>query len=161
MISRANKTPALSHVTYAVQKTLVNKVRRSFFKTFGILCTRSCRHRLLVSRIHRHLADGSHFWKSRCKKRAVDVRAIRSRYIQENLRRALNGADSFRAWYTASEFRRYFQWFADSFDESDRRIIADQLAKLEALCANSRAPESQASSNNDRVGQQFQEPAFN
>lgn len=106
---------------------------------------------------------------------AVDVSAIRSRYIKENLRRALNGADCFRAWHTAFQFRRYFHWFADSFNEADRRAIADQLSQLEALCANWREPDrnlssqnslgqsslGQSSLNNDRVGQQFQEAAFN
>src|ERR1700736_2687248 len=63
----------------------------------------------------------------------LDIVAIRSRYIQDNLRRALTAGDRLMAWVTAAEFRRYFHWFADTFPEPDKRIIAQQLSKLEEL----------------------------
>ena len=64
----------------------------------------------------------------------LDLIAIRSRFIQDNLRRALHSGDRFVAWVTAHEFRRYFHWFRDSFPEEDRRSIAEQLSRLDELC---------------------------
>jgi hypothetical protein len=86
----------------------------------------------------------------------VDLIAIRSRFIQDNLRKALNGGDRLLAWVTAHEFRRYFQWHRDSFPEAERRVIADQLSRLERLCT-SRQPSEPASAHANRIGHQFQE----
>jgi hypothetical protein len=90
----------------------------------------------------------------------LDIVAIRSRYIQDNLRRALTAGDRLMAWVTAAEFRRYFHWFADTFPEPDKRIITQQLSKLEELYAIHREPRNRVSTHADRVGHQFQESAF-
>jgi hypothetical protein len=68
-------------------------------------------------------------------KMAGDVVEIRSRYIQDNLRRALIEGDRLMAWIIVAEFRRYFHWFADTLPERDKRLIAEQLSRLEALYA--------------------------
>ena len=64
---------------------------------------------------------------------ALDVAEIRSRFIQENLRRALTGEDAVRAWVTATEFRRYFCWVADTLPAQERQVIAAELRELEQL----------------------------
>jgi hypothetical protein len=87
----------------------------------------------------------------------MDLIAIRSRFIQENLQKALNGGDRFLAWMTAHEFRRYYQWHRDSFPEAERRAIADELSRLERLCTNQRQPSEAASAHTDRIRHQFQE----
>jgi len=87
----------------------------------------------------------------------MDLISIRSRFIQDNLRKALNGGDRFLAWMTAHEFRRYFQWHRDSFPEAERRAIADQLSRLERLCTSRRQPSEAASAYANRIGHQFQE----
>jgi hypothetical protein len=86
----------------------------------------------------------------------LDLIAIRSRFIQENLRKALTGGDHLLAWVTAHEFRRYFHWFRDSFPDADRRAIADQLSRLEELCRSRRQPLKMSTYAN-RIGHQFQE----
>jgi hypothetical protein len=63
----------------------------------------------------------------------MDVAGIRSRFIQESLRRALNECDRYAAWIIASEFRLYFQWFKDSLPASDQQVIVEQLRQLESL----------------------------
>jgi len=88
---------------------------------------------------------------------AASVVEIRSRFIQNNLSRALNGPDHVMAWVTASEFRRYFHWMAELLPEKDRRIIADQLRQLEQRF---RSPQSGISAHPDRVRHQLQETAF-
>jgi len=88
---------------------------------------------------------------------AVDLIAIRSRFIQESLRKALNGGDHLLAWVTAHEFRCYFHWFRDSFPEVERRAIADQLSRLEELCRSRRQPLEGMSTYANRIGHQFQE----
>jgi len=60
--------------------------------------------------------------------------AIRSRFIQMHLQKALATDDQFFASNVASEFRRYFEWFACSIEEPDRTCISDQLQVLEELC---------------------------
>jgi hypothetical protein len=87
----------------------------------------------------------------------MDLIAIRSRFIQDNLRKALNGGDRFLAWMTAHEFHRYFQWHRDSFPEAERRAIADQLFRLERLCTSQRQPPEATSANANRIRHQFQE----
>jgi hypothetical protein len=75
------------------------------------------------------------FWyqecSSICRALPVDVNAIRTRFIQENLLRALQERDKARLDLTARAFRVYFQWFEDRFSELDRLNIASQLAILE------------------------------
>jgi len=61
---------------------------------------------------------------------------IRSRFIQRHLEKALTGGDPAFASRVAYEFRRYFEWFASSIDESDRKSISDQLCLLEEACRN-------------------------
>ena len=63
--------------------------------------------------------------------------AIRSRFIQMHLERALAADDRSFAQRVASEFRRYFEWFASSIDERDRECISGQLRQLEELCMKS------------------------
>jgi hypothetical protein len=62
---------------------------------------------------------------------------IRSRFIQRHLEKALTAGDPAFASRVAYEFRRYFEWFASSIDESDRESIAYQLRLLEEACRNS------------------------
>jgi len=85
----------------------------------------------------------------------VDLASIRSRFIREGIRKALNGGDQLMAWVTAHEFRRYFQWYRDSLPEPDKREIDEQLARLEQLCT--RGERQDASTHGDRVRHQFQE----
>ena len=64
---------------------------------------------------------------------------IRSRFIQRHLAKALTAGDPVFASQVAYEFRRYFEWFASSIDESDRASISDQLRLLEEACRNSQS----------------------
>jgi hypothetical protein len=61
----------------------------------------------------------------------VDVDAIRSRFIQDNLRRVLQERDREGAIWAARAFRNYFQWFEDRFPDLEKSAIARQLAILE------------------------------
>ena len=61
----------------------------------------------------------------------VDVDAIRSRFIQDNLRRALQEQDRERASRTLRAFRAYFQWFEGRLPDPEKITIVSQLAKLE------------------------------
>jgi len=89
----------------------------------------------------------------------LDVAQIRSRFIQENLRRALTGQDPVRAWVTASEFRRYFYWVADTLPDQERQMIAAELRKLEQLCASPHESQQPFSTHPDRVWHQLEESA--
>ena len=62
----------------------------------------------------------------------VDVDAIRSRFIQDNLRCALEQRDRERAVRTLRAFRNYFQWFESRLPALERLAIVGQLASLEA-----------------------------
>jgi hypothetical protein len=90
----------------------------------------------------------------------VDVVEVRSRFIQENLRRALTSADPRMAWMTASEFRRYFCWVADTLPEEDRQIITGQLTQLEELTVLPQHSRNRVSVHSDRIGHQLEEAAF-
>jgi hypothetical protein len=61
----------------------------------------------------------------------MDVDAIRSRFIQENLRRALMESDRTRAARALRAFRNYFQWFEHRLPGFDKVMILGQLARLE------------------------------
>ena len=61
----------------------------------------------------------------------MDVDIIRSRFIQENLRRALQEKDRERAVRALRAFRLYFQWFEPLVPELEKPSIEDQLAQLE------------------------------
>jgi hypothetical protein len=62
----------------------------------------------------------------------MDVDVIRSRFIQDNLRRALQEPDKERAARTLRAFRNYFQWFESHVPDLERLAIVGQLARLEA-----------------------------
>ena len=62
--------------------------------------------------------------------------AIRSRFIRLHLEHALTTEDLSYASKVASEFRRYFEWFAGSLEEPDRELISSQLRRLEDFCQN-------------------------
>ena len=66
----------------------------------------------------------------------MDVNAIRSRFIQDNLRRALQEQDKERAARTLRAFRNYFQWFESRIPDLERLTIIGQLAKLEEASAD-------------------------
>ncbi len=61
----------------------------------------------------------------------MDVDSIRSRFIQENLRRALLEKDRERAIRVLSAFRIYYQWFEARIPDMERLAILTQLARLE------------------------------
>ncbi len=63
----------------------------------------------------------------------MDVDAIRSRFIQENLRRALEERDRVRAAHALQAFRIYFQWFENRLPDLEKMTIARQLARLEKV----------------------------
>jgi hypothetical protein len=62
----------------------------------------------------------------------MDVDVIRSRFIQDNLRCALQEPDTERAARTLRAFRNYFQWFESRLPDLERLAIVGQLASLEA-----------------------------
>jgi len=66
----------------------------------------------------------------------VNLDAIRSRFIQDNLRRALQEQDRERAARTLRAFRNYFQWFESGLPDLDKPIIVSQLARLEEAFAD-------------------------
>ena len=57
----------------------------------------------------------------------VDIDAIRSRFIQDNLRRALEERDRERAVRTLRAFRNYFQWFESRLPDLEKLTIADTV----------------------------------
>lgn len=61
----------------------------------------------------------------------MDVDAIRSRFIQDGLRSALEQQDREQAERTLRAFRNYFQWFENQLPDGEKVTIADQFAKLE------------------------------
>lgn len=61
----------------------------------------------------------------------VDVDGIRSRFIQDNLQRALQEQDRERAARTLRAFRNYFQWFESRLPDPEKLTIVSQLARLE------------------------------
>jgi len=65
----------------------------------------------------------------------MDVEVIRSRFIQDNLRRALLEPDKERAVRTLRAFRNYFQWFENRLPDMDKLSIVGQLARLEEAYA--------------------------
>jgi hypothetical protein len=73
----------------------------------------------------------------------IDIDIIRSRFIQENLRRALLERDREQAIRALRAFRLYFQWFETDVPEVEKPSIIGQLASLEEACA---ADSSQKSS---------------
>ena len=64
---------------------------------------------------------------------------IRSRFIRLHLEHALTTEDVSYASKVASEFRRYFEWFAGSMGDLDRELISGQLRQLEESCRISQA----------------------
>jgi hypothetical protein len=64
----------------------------------------------------------------------VDLNAIRSQFIQENLRRAMQERDREHSARAARALRNYFQWFEDRFQEPEKLAITSQLARLEDSC---------------------------
>jgi hypothetical protein len=60
----------------------------------------------------------------------VDVDAIRSRFIQENLRRALAAQDREWAARALRAFRNYFQWFESRLPDVEKLNIRRQLEHL-------------------------------
>jgi hypothetical protein len=61
----------------------------------------------------------------------MDVDAIRTRFIQENLTRALNEPRSEHASRALRAFRVYYQWFEDRVPDPEKPAILDQLTLLE------------------------------
>jgi hypothetical protein len=68
----------------------------------------------------------------------MDVNVIRSRFIQDNLRSALQEPDKERAARTLRAFRNYFQWFESRLPDLERLAIVGQLANLEAAQVDER-----------------------
>jgi hypothetical protein len=66
----------------------------------------------------------------------MDVDVIRSRFIQDNLRRALLEPDKERAVRTLRAFRNYFQWFESQLPDIEKIAIVGQLARLEEAHAS-------------------------
>lgn len=88
----------------------------------------------------------------------MDVDIIRSRFIQENLRRALLEQDRDRAHRALKAFRLYFQWFEHRLPDLEKLSIMNQLAKLEEAYAPEGCQERRpASAHMDRVGHHLQE----
>jgi hypothetical protein len=71
--------------------------------------------------------------KGNAERCCMDVDAIRSRFIQENLRRALEERDRVRAARALQAFRIYFQWFENRLPDFEKMTIAHQLARLEKV----------------------------
>lgn len=61
----------------------------------------------------------------------MDVDAIRSRFIQENLRRALMDRDRERAVRALRAFRLYYEWYEHRVPDLEKLAILSQLARLE------------------------------
>jgi len=61
----------------------------------------------------------------------MDIDTVRSKFIQDNLRRALQEDDRERAQRAAFAFRNYYEWFADRLSEREKAAISSQLALLE------------------------------
>lgn len=74
----------------------------------------------------------------------MDVDNIRSRFIQENLRRALAEQDRERAIGVLSAFRIYYQWFESRIPDLEKFAILRQLARLEEFQARANTGENSA-----------------
>jgi hypothetical protein len=74
----------------------------------------------------------------------MDVDAIRSRFIQDNLRRALMEQDKARAARALRAFRNYFQWFEHRLPDLEKLAIIRQLSKLEEAYARQSTEERPA-----------------
>lgn len=74
----------------------------------------------------------------------MDLDVIRSRFIQDNLRRALLEPDKERAVRALRAFRNYFQWFESRLPDIEKIAIVGQLARLEEAYA-SQIPDERAS----------------
>ena len=88
---------------------------------------------------------------------SMDVDAIRSRFIQENLRRALSEQDRQQARCTLHAFRLYFQWFESRIPTLEKLSIASQLARLREAYVN---PVQTASADYDGVRHHPQETSL-
>jgi len=66
----------------------------------------------------------------------VDVDRIRSRFIQENLNRALEERDRERVEKAVRAFRSYFEWFGDRIPEPEKVAITSKLSLLERSCSS-------------------------
>lgn len=84
----------------------------------------------------------------------MDVNIIRSRFIQENLRRVVQEQDRELAARAARAFRIYFQWFESKFPDLEKLAILSQLARLEEAYPQEAPPDS---AHGDRVGHHLQE----
>jgi hypothetical protein len=73
----------------------------------------------------------------------MDVDAIRSRFIQDNLRRALFEQDRERAARALRAFRLYFQWFESRFPDPEKLAIVGQLTRLEEAYSRHASEERQ------------------
>ena len=69
----------------------------------------------------------------------MELGIIRSRFIQNQLRRALCTSEDSFAWRALEDIRHYFHWFADSIPEPDRQSILRQLGLLEEKCRTNRS----------------------
>ena len=76
----------------------------------------------------------------------MDVDFIRSRFIQDNLRRALAEKDRERAIGALQAFQLYFQWFAHKVPDPEKVGILAQLARLEQAQAAHRGSRASDSS---------------
>jgi hypothetical protein len=65
----------------------------------------------------------------------MDIDVMRSRFIQDNLRRALQEPDAERAARALRAFRNYFQWFESRVPDLEKLTITGQLARLEEASA--------------------------
>jgi hypothetical protein len=72
----------------------------------------------------------------------MDVDTMRSRFIQENLRRALLEQDRERVKRALSAFRIYYQWFESRIPDLERFAIVAQLARLERIQAGGNTGEN-------------------
>ena len=70
----------------------------------------------------------------------MDAEQIRSAFIKMNLNRALAEPNTSLASRIAKEFRKYFGWHAALVPDADRRIIAEQLSRLEQKLSGNRRP---------------------
>jgi hypothetical protein len=73
----------------------------------------------------------------------VDVNAIRSQFIKDGLRCALEQQDKESAARTLRAFRNYFQWFESQLPEREKITITGQFAKLDQV-AGTESSEKQA-----------------
>ena len=88
----------------------------------------------------------------------MDVEIIRSRFIQENLRRALQEPDKERAARALRAFRIYFQWFENKVPDFEKVTIIGQLERLERITTE-RAPKKALDdlTHADGIGHHLQE----